>query len=92
MAYTKTLVGFVAGAAVGILAGILLAPEKGSETRKKISRKSGDLSDSLKGTFNDFIDGLKDSYGNVKSGAQDAAEKGKSKMSDFKNEAKNSFS
>ena len=43
MANTKTLLGFLAGAAVGALAGILLAPDKGSETRKKISKKTGDL-------------------------------------------------
>ncbi len=59
MANTKTLLGFLAGAAVGALAGILLAPDKGSETRKKISKKTGDLGDSLKGQFNDFIDGVK---------------------------------
>ena len=34
MANTKTLLGFLAGAAVGALAGILLAPDKGSETSK----------------------------------------------------------
>ena len=31
MSKTKTLLGFAAGAAIGALAGILLAPEKGSK-------------------------------------------------------------
>ncbi len=92
MANTKTLLGFLAGAAVGALAGILLAPEKGSETRKKISQKTNDLGDSLKGSFSDFVDGIKDSYSNVKSGAEDAEEKGRTRMNAMKQEAKNALS
>jgi gas vesicle protein len=92
MANTKTLLGFLAGAAVGALAGILLAPDKGSETRKKISKKTSDLGDSLKGSFNDFVDGIKDSYANMKSEAEDVEEKGKIRLNALKTEAKNSLS
>jgi len=92
MANTKTVLGFLAGAAVGALAGILLAPDKGSETRKKISQKTNDLGDSLKGSFSDFVDGIKDQYSNLKSTAEDAEEKGKGKMNTMKNEAKNALS
>ena len=92
MANTKTVLGFLAGAAVGALAGILLAPDKGSETRKKISKKTNDLGDSLKGSFNDFVDGIKDSYSNLKSDAEDVEEKGKIRMNALKNEVKNSLS
>ena len=59
MSSTKTMLGFLAGAAVGALAGILFAPDKGSNTRKKIANKTGDLTDSVKSSFNDFIDGVK---------------------------------
>jgi gas vesicle protein len=92
MANTKTLLGFLAGAAVGALAGILLAPDKGSETRKKISKKTGDLGDSLKGSFNDFIDGIKENYADVKAEAEDVEEKGRIKMNSLKHEAKNALS
>ncbi|MEO6314998.1 MAG: YtxH domain-containing protein [Chitinophagaceae bacterium] len=92
MANTKTLLGFLAGAAVGALAGILLAPEKGSDTRKKISKKTGDLGDSLKGSFSDFIDGVKESYANVKSDAEDVEEKGRMKINSLKHDAKNALS
>ncbi|MBA5792083.1 YtxH domain-containing protein [Flavobacterium sp. xlx-214] len=39
----STLVAILAGAAVGAVAGVLLAPEQGEQTRKKISKgfKSG---------------------------------------------------
>jgi gas vesicle protein len=92
MANTKTLLGFLAGAAVGALAGILLAPDKGSETRKKISKKTGDLGDSLKGSFNDFVDGIKETYSTAKAGAEDVEEKGRVKMNTLKHEAKNALS
>jgi gas vesicle protein len=43
---------FLTGVAIGVLVGILIAPDKGSVTRKKISEKGKDLKDS----FNDFVD------------------------------------
>ncbi len=43
----KVIVGFLCGAAVGALAGILLAPDSGEETRKKIANKAKDLKDDL---------------------------------------------
>ena len=55
MSNSKALLGFVAGAAVGALAGILFAPDKGSATRKKIKNKSGDLAESVKHKFSDLI-------------------------------------
>jgi gas vesicle protein len=41
------LAGLAAGAIVGAIAGVLFAPDKGSETRKKISEKAGSFSDEL---------------------------------------------
>ncbi len=92
MANTKTLLGFLAGAAVGALAGILLAPDKGSETRKKISKKTGDLGDSLKDSFSDFVEGIKETYSGVKAEAEDVEEKGRIKLNSLKNEARNALS
>ena len=75
------LVGFLAGAAIGALAGILFAPDKGSNTRKKIASKSGDISDSLKNSFNDFIDGLKETYSGAKENAEEFVTTAKSAVS-----------
>lgn len=43
----KVIVGFLCGVAAGALAGLLLAPNSGEETRKKISEKANDLKDDL---------------------------------------------
>lgn len=39
----KILLGLLGAAAVGITLGILLAPEKSGEIRKKIADKAGDI-------------------------------------------------
>jgi len=48
----KTILGLLTGLAVGIGIGILLAPDKGSETRKKLADTAGDLFDKLKSFAN----------------------------------------
>jgi gas vesicle protein len=90
MSSSKTVLGFLAGAAVGSILGILFAPEKGTEIRKKITETGTDVTDSLKTKFNDFIDGIRDTYQGVKDDAEDLADEGASRMNTYKNEA-NSF-
>ena len=89
---SKILVGFLAGAAVGALAGILFAPDKGSNTRRKIADKSGDIKDSVKNSYNDFVDGVKQTYAGAKEEAEDFANKAKAKLDGVKHEVKNTMS
>lgn len=51
----KILLGVLAGVAVGALAGILFAPEKGSVTRKNIMNKGEDVLDELKDKFDELV-------------------------------------
>lgn len=92
MSNSKALLGFVAGAAVGALAGILFAPDKGSTTRKKIKNKSGDLADSVKHKFSDFIDGVKHIYSGAQDEVEELSDKAKAKAASAKNEVKNALS
>ncbi len=48
----KVIVGFLLGAAAGAMAGILLAPSSGEETRKKIADKATDIKDELSTQIN----------------------------------------
>ena len=87
MSNSKAVLGFLAGAAAGAVLGILFAPDKGTDTRKKIARKTSDASESLKDTFGDFVDGLKDTYSGAKSQAKSVYDEGKSRVNDLKRDA-----
>jgi gas vesicle protein len=86
MSTSKTLLGFIAGAAVGAALGILFAPDKGTETRRKISEQSNDLADNIKGKFTDIVDGVKEKFSSLKSEAEDVTEKGYSAYNRTKSE------
>jgi gas vesicle protein len=69
----KVLLGLLAGVAAGALLGVLFAPEKGSVTRSKISKKGEDYVDNLKDKFNEFIEGMSEKFDKVKDEACDYA-------------------
>jgi len=92
MSSSKVLLGFVAGPAVGALAGILFAPDKGSNTRKMIANKAGDWTDTAKESFGSLIDGVKNAYTGAKDDAEDAADKAKTKFNTAKTEVKSALS
>lgn len=62
----KTVVALLTGLAAGTALGILFAPEKGSETRRKIGESASDLADSIKET-------AQETFGSVTSMAEKAA-------------------
>ena len=80
----KALVGFVVGLAAGAVAGLLLAPNSGQETRRKIADKTKDLSDDLSGQINTAISKLSDYVEKVQSEikgvASSAVEKAKANV------------
>jgi hypothetical protein len=61
----KLLAAFAIGAAAGVVLGILYAPGKGSETRKKINEEGKKVSDAIKNKFNEAkekINSMKDEF------------------------------
>ncbi len=80
----KLILGVLAGAAVGVLLGVLFAPDKGSETRKKIAKKSADSADDLKEKFENILAALTQQFEAAKLEAEELYEKGKEKAGDIK--------
>jgi len=81
---TGKLIGaLLVGAAIGGVLGILFAPDKGSETRKKILSNSEDLTDDMKEKFNDFLDEVKKEVETVKGKANEFIENGLAKAGKF---------
>jgi gas vesicle protein len=82
---TGKLIGaLLLGAVVGGALGILFAPDKGSETRKKFSAKSDDLTDAMKEKFNDLLEEVKKGVETAKDKAKEFAENGTAKADKFK--------
>jgi gas vesicle protein len=55
MSRGKIILGALAGVAAGALIGILFAPDKGTETRKKIVHKGEEYVDELKKKINGLL-------------------------------------
>ena len=52
----KFVSGILMGVAIGTLAGILFAPDKGSKTRKKLRRQSDELKEKLSNMVDDMTE------------------------------------
>lgn len=76
MKSSNVLLGIVGGLAAGAVLGVLFAPDKGTNTRKKIAKKSSDLKDSLTDSFNDFVSNVEDKYKDLASKASGLMEEG----------------
>lgn len=70
----KLIGGLLAGAAIGVAIGILLAPTSGEKTRGNIAKGSRKLVDGVKGSVEDSMESLKNRFSN---GIDELARKGK---------------
>jgi gas vesicle protein len=62
---SKMLIAIGSGLAIGGILGILFAPDKGSETRRKISEGGKKLSEKVKGKFKKERDEMKARFNKV---------------------------
>ena len=77
----KVLLGLIAGFAAGASLGIILAPAKGSETRKMFTRKRNDEeNDPLIEKFIEFLSGISENHENVDKIADELITKVKSTL------------
>ena len=76
---SKVLIGLLAGLAAGAALGLLFAPEKGSDTRDKLSQSLKDFGDSIK-------DKAADEINNLTSLKDKVVDSIKSKLRDVENE------
>ena len=77
---SKFILGLVGATAAGVLVGLLLAPDKGTETRRKIGKTAGDWSDYLT-----------DLFANAKGELQNLKNKGAKEARNAMNEAGNAY-
>ena len=78
---------FLNGVVVGILLGVLFAPDSGEETRKKISRRAQGIKDG----YDEFTDNVSDTYTKVKGKANNLVNRAKEKYNDIKGEAETMY-
>ncbi|MES2747079.1 MAG: YtxH domain-containing protein [Bacteroidota bacterium] len=69
---SKVLLGVLGGIAVGAIAGVLLAPDKGSKTRKRILNTGKGYANDLKGKLEDLSKEVTNKYESFVGDAKDA--------------------
>ena len=78
MKTNNVLLGVIGGLAAGAVLGVLFAPDKGANTRKKIAKKSSSLKEEAKESFSKLVNSIENKYENLVSKTEEQLEKGKS--------------
>ena len=85
---TKIIGALLLGAAIGVAVGILLAPDKGSETRKKIADDASDLANDAEEEIKEVIDALKKKVSEMESTLSKGLDAAKKMVEEKSNEIK----
>lgn len=86
MSIGKVLLGIMAGAAVGTAIGVLYAPDKGSSTRRKISKQGNQYAEDLGNKFNEFVESVNKKIEAVNNEVIRMTHNGKVKLEEVENE------
>ena len=80
----KLIGALILGTAIGGALGILFAPDKGLETRRKIVGRGDDLTDAIREKFEDFLGDIKKEVASVTHKANEIIENGSAKIDKYK--------
>ncbi len=80
----KVVTSLFIGAAAGAILAVLFAPDKGSETRRKIAEKGADISDDVKNSFREIMDCVASVFDKAKEDASSAGKKGSERARSYK--------
>ncbi|GIZ08170.1 YtxH domain-containing protein [Flavobacterium sp. UMI-01] len=84
MKTSKTIIGVLGGVAVGAAIGILFAPDKGTNTRKKIADKSNDTKQSIINSIKELLDTFSEKYDSMLTKAEELVQEGKEEFNNAK--------
>lgn len=69
---SNSIIALLAGTAIGVAIGVLIAPEKGSETRRRLISEGEDLKDSARDKIIGHLKNLEEALTKEEQKAEDA--------------------
>ncbi len=88
MKNTHLAVGIASSIAVGAILGILFAPDKGCNTRRKITQKSNGFKNNIKDSVSHLASSVEEKYDQLSSKVENSISDEKSKLGNLKKEIK----
>lgn len=87
----NSFLALLSGVALGAIAGLLLAPDKGTETFRKVKESARDFSDKLQDQFEEGKEEVKDHAERVKSQANEFGSKAEKEINIMQNKAEKEY-
>jgi gas vesicle protein len=88
MKSARLILSALAGVAIGVQIGLLIAPEKGKDTRKRLTKKGEEYLSDLNGQVNHLIKVVNEKIDKINKNIASVAEETKSKGKELLTEAK----
>ena len=81
---SKLLLGILGAAAAGVVIGLLIAPEKGSEMRQRVKKTAGEWAENLTNVFNHGKEAASEAADDLKAKARTAKSSAEEKVNKIK--------